>query len=228
MINNSKQKFVVSYGGGINSTAMIIWLIKNKRPIDYVIFSDTGNEVPETYQYITQHMKPYLQKHNISFVTVYNYRKISLWTRCIIRRVFPDMYKRWCTRDFKVRPIHRFYRTLKSHIIEYMGIDYGEIKRMKLSIDDHITKDYPLIDNKIDRDACIAIITQAKMPIPVKSGCFFCPYNSKERWVWLKKNHPDLYKLSEQLEKNSKHYPHMKLINLGVGSNEMCDGVCMT
>ena len=109
-----------------------------------------------------------------------------------------------------------------------MGIDYGEVKRMKLSVDDYITKDYPLIDNKIDRDGCVAIITQAKLPIPVKSGCFFCPYNNKERWTWLEDNHLDLYNLSDELEKNSKHYPKIKLINLGVGSEEMCDGVCMT
>jgi len=226
-LNKENPKYVVSYGGGVNSTAMIVWLVNNKRPIDYVVFSDTRNEVPETYQYITQHIKPYLKKHGIPFVTVYNYSKISLYSRCIIRKVFPDMYKRWCTRDFKVRPIHRFYRTLKSHIIEYMGIDYGEVKRMKPSGVNYITKDYPLIDHKIDRDACVAIITQAKLPIPVKSGCFFCPYNSKSRWAWLAQTHPDLYKLSEQLEKNSKHYPKMKLINLGMNSDEMCDGVCM-
>jgi len=226
-LNKENPKYIVSYGGGVNSTAMIIWLINNKRPIDYVVFSDTRNEVPETYQYIIQHMKPYLKKHDIPFVTVYNYSKISLYSRCIIRRVFPDMYRRWCTRDFKVRPIHRFYRTIQSHIIEYMGIDYGEIKRMKSSGVNYITKDYPLIDNKIDRDACVIIITQAKLPIPVKSGCFFCPYNNKSRWAWLGKTHPDLYKLSEQLERNSKHYPKMKLINLGMNSNEMCDGTCM-
>jgi hypothetical protein len=162
---------------------MIIFLIANKKPIDYVIFSDTGNEVPETYLYIEKHMRPYLEKYNIPFVTVYNYSKISLWSRCMIRKVFPDMYKRWCTRDFKVRPIHRFYRTLQCDIIEYIGIDWGEVKRMKPSVNDYIVKDYPLIDNKIDRDGCIAMIQQAKLPVPVKSGCFFCPYNNKGRWA---------------------------------------------
>ncbi len=110
----NESKFVVSYGGGVNSTAMIIWLITHKRPIDCVIFSDTGNEVPETYKYIERHMGPYLEKRNIPFVAVYNYSKISLWAKCMVRRVFPDTYRRWCTGDFEVRPIRRFYRTQKN------------------------------------------------------------------------------------------------------------------
>lgn len=223
------EKYIVSYGGGVNSTAMIIWLINNKKPIDYVVFADVGNEVPETYQFIEKHMKPYCEKHSIPFVTVYVKRRISLWTNCFRLRKFPSMVWRWCTRDFKVRPIHKFYKSLKCDIVEYMGIDYGEVRRMKPSIDDYITKEYPLIDNKINRDDCVEIIHNENMPIPAKSGCFFCPYNNKERWTEIKEKYTDLYKLSEQLEKNSKHYPKQKLIVLkDEGSEEMCDGVCMT
>jgi len=223
------EKYIVSYGGGVDSTAMIIWLIKNKKPIDYVVFADVGNEVPETYQFIEKYMKPYCTKQNIPFQTVYVRRKISLWTNCFRLRKFPSQIWRWCTRDFKVRPIHKFYKSLKCDIIEYMGIDYDEVRRMKPSMDDYITKEYPLIDNKISRQDCIEIIRKAGMPIPVKSGCFFCPFNNKDRWNYIKEKHPDLFKLSEQLEKNSKHYPKQKLIILkNEGSEEMCDGVCMT
>ena len=31
----------------------------------------------------------------------------------------------------KVTPIHAAYRSLKSNIYQYMGIDYGEVHRMK-------------------------------------------------------------------------------------------------
>ena len=45
----------LSYGGGINSTALAILLIENKLP-QYVpfrvLFSDTGNEKDETYNFI--------------------------------------------------------------------------------------------------------------------------------------------------------------------------------
>ena len=35
--------YVVSYGGGVNSTALVIFIIENKLPLDHVVFSDTGN-----------------------------------------------------------------------------------------------------------------------------------------------------------------------------------------
>ena len=43
---------IVSYGGGTNSTAMIIGLRDAGIPIDLIAFSDTGGERQETYEYI--------------------------------------------------------------------------------------------------------------------------------------------------------------------------------
>lgn len=224
-----REKYVVSYGGGVDSTAMILLLVKQKKPIDYVVFADTGNEVPETYKFIEKYTLPYLKKYDIPFVVVYPYKKRSLWARCFKRNVFPDTHHRWCTRDVKITPIHKFYKKLGGEIKEYIGIAYDDIRRMKPSQVKGIEKLYPLVDNKIKRDGCISIIVQEMMPIPVKSGCFFCCYNTKERWEWLKETHPDLYELSKQLEKNSKHYPKKKLIKEGYGSEDACDdGACMT
>lgn len=44
MKRESDAKYVVSYGDGINSTAMIVYLVKNNLPLDYVVFSDAGDE----------------------------------------------------------------------------------------------------------------------------------------------------------------------------------------
>lgn len=39
---------VVSFGGGTNSTAMIIGMYLHKIPIDLILFADTGGEQPHT------------------------------------------------------------------------------------------------------------------------------------------------------------------------------------
>ena len=173
-------KYIVSYGGGINSTALIVFLTKNKFPLDYVVFSDTGDEMPETYEYLDV-MEKYLKRREIPFEIVMNRRKISLSDKCLEREVIPSQVWRWCTRDFKVLPIHKFYRTLNSHVYQYMGIDYGEVHRMKPAKVDYVTNLYPLIDYKINREECINLIKKARLPIPVESGCYFCPYNNMER-----------------------------------------------
>ena len=41
---------IVSFGGGTNSTAMIIGMHQNKIPIDLILFADTGGEQPHTYE----------------------------------------------------------------------------------------------------------------------------------------------------------------------------------
>jgi 3'-phosphoadenosine 5'-phosphosulfate sulfotransferase (PAPS reductase)/FAD synthetase len=43
---------ILSFGGGVNSVALMIWLVENQQPLDEVIFADTGAEVPETYGYL--------------------------------------------------------------------------------------------------------------------------------------------------------------------------------
>lgn len=39
---------IVAFGGGVDSTAMVVGLIQEKRPIDLILFADTGGERPAT------------------------------------------------------------------------------------------------------------------------------------------------------------------------------------
>lgn len=43
---------IVSFGGGTNSTAMIIGMYLHKIPVDLILFADTGGEQPHTYEFI--------------------------------------------------------------------------------------------------------------------------------------------------------------------------------
>ena len=52
------------------------------------------------------------------------------------------------------------------------------------------TLDYPLIDLRLDRAACIAIIRQAGLPVPPKSSCWFCPYHSLQTWQHMRQEQP--------------------------------------
>ena len=45
---------VVAWGGGTNSTAMIIGMYRRNIPIDIITFSDTGGEQPLTYDFIAK------------------------------------------------------------------------------------------------------------------------------------------------------------------------------
>ena len=205
---NMVKKHIVSMGWGVNSTAMLVYLVQNDLPLDGAIFADTGGEIPETYQYIEEVGKPYLETHDIPYWTVKAPEAGTLEETCLRRKVIPSRKWRWSTRDFKVYPIHRFYgRELGGQINQYLGISYDELHRMKQNGEPDITNIYPLVDARITRSGCRLIIQEAGLAQPVRSGCYFCPFAPLSRWDWLLKTHPDLYLKSIEMEENSKHFP---------------------
>jgi hypothetical protein len=199
----------LSYGGGVNSVALMLLLLKEGLPLDEVVFADTGGEVPETYAYLDVTRK-FLAEHNVPF-TVVAKRGPGLYENAWRREVLPSAIWRWSTRDYKVAPIQRHYRSLGSHVYQYLAIAWDEIERMKDSRVDYVTNLYPLVDRKVTRADCVALIETAGLPVPPKSSCFFCPFGSLDRWRWLFENHRDLYEKAIALEEHSKHFPSQRL-----------------
>ena len=202
-------RHVLSFGGGVNSVALMVLLLRENMPLDEAIFSDTGGEVPETYEYL-EIAKDYLAERGVPLTLVAK-KGTSLYDTAWRREVFPSAIWRWSTRDFKVTPILRHYRSLGMHVNQYLAIARDEIQRMKDSRVDYVTNLFPLIDRDITRAGCIEIIQQAGLPIPQRSSCFFCPFNSVDRWRWIYDNHPELYEKAMALEENSKHFPSQRL-----------------
>ena len=63
---------VVSFGGGTNSTAMIIGMYLHKIPIDLILFADTGGEQPHTYEFI-ETFNGWMEKHGLPQITSVQY-----------------------------------------------------------------------------------------------------------------------------------------------------------
>ena len=204
-----KIHHVLSYGGGVNSVALMILLIQQNMPLDEVIFADTGGEIPETYAYIDV-TREYLRPHGVPF-TVVAKRGSDLCETAWRRQVIPSAIWRWSTRDYKVNPILRHYRTLGGHINQYLGIAWDEVIRMKNSRVDYVTNLHTLIDQRITRADCVNIIQEVGLPIPPKSSCYFCPFGTLDRWRTLFESHPDLYTKAMELEEHSKHFPSQRL-----------------
>ena len=200
---------VLSYGAGVNTTALAILLVRRKMPLDVAVFADTGAELPETYDYVDV-AREYLDRHGVELKIVRS-KSGSLYETCKRRKVIPSKIWRWSTRDYKITPIHAYYRSLGTHIYEYLGIAYDEVERMKVSKEEYITSLFPLIDRKMTRNDCVKMIRSARLSIPVKSGCFMCPFMDIPRWKSIYTNHPDLYKKAMKLEETSKHFPTQRL-----------------
>lgn len=192
----------LSYGAGVNSTAVMVIL----KP-ETLIFADTGDEHPETYEFIEGYAKPFVASYGGQFITVRNRKYRSLKDMALADRIVPARTHRWCTDKFKVRPI-REYLTEGGHLPcrQMIGIDANEQHRAKLSGQPEAENIFPLIEREIDRPGCNAIIQQAGLPVPRKSGCYFCPFQAKGQWIELKREHPELFQVAVEIERNASGF----------------------
>ena len=206
-----KNTHVLSFGAGVNTVALMVLIRREKLPLDLAVFADTGGETPGTYRTVRESQE-YLRRMGVELREVENRpRNTDLYHTSERRRVIPSAQWRWCTRDFKVRPIQRLYRQMGGHILQYMGIARDEVHRMRESRNPNVTNLYPLVERGITRQGCIDLIRKEGLPVPEKSGCYFCPFNSGERWREILERHPGLFDSAVRLEENSKHFPRQRL-----------------
>lgn len=199
---------IVSFGAGQNSTAMIILMKKKQIHITEIIFAETGNEMPETYIFLKE-FKRWCKDNKIKFVEVVS-KLGDLKKHYEEKKIIPYRMFRSCTDKFKVRPIVKYLKSKyeNKEINMFMGIAIDEKKRAEgMKNKKNIFYKFPLIDEEIDRKGCIEIIKKEGLSIPVKSGCYFCPFQTKTSWKELYKNHPELYDNSIVFEKNGRAYP---------------------
>jgi len=208
-----EERNIISYGGGQNSTAMIILMIEKKVKIDEIIFSDTGNEMPKTYEFLKV-FEQFCKKNKINFTTVKSHLG-SVREYYFENNIIPYRMFRSCSDKFKVRVINKYLKEKygKDVIINmFIGIGSDEKHRAKIVDKKNIKYFYPLIEYDIDREKCIEIIKKEFKIIPVKSGCYFCPFQPKSEWSKLLKESPELYDLSIEFEKNGRAYPEGSFI----------------
>ncbi|MEU4767733.1 phosphoadenosine phosphosulfate reductase [Actinosynnema sp. NPDC023794] len=113
--------------------------------------------------------------------------------------------RRSCTADFKIKVIGRWLRqhgaSVESPATVAIGISLDEIHRAnRRRCDPYERIEYPLLDLKLAREDCERVIASAGLPVPPRSSCFFCPFQTLDSWKRQRQNEPDLFAKSVQLE----------------------------
>ena len=217
---------IVAYGGGTNSTAMLIGLCRKQIPVDLILFSDTGGEHLHTYGYFPI-INGWLAAHGMPEITRLEYRtreglRLTLEQECLQSHSLPSIaygYKS-CSLKHKVHPQEKYCNHHPAcreawkrgeKINKFIGYDAGEGRRKKRA-EDAERKDkkynyqYPLIEWGWSRDDCIEVIRQEGLPLPGKSSCFFCPSMRPKEIRTLYHRHRDLYERAVAIEREAKPY----------------------
>ena len=182
------MKRILSFGGGLQTTALAIMVVKGELEVDEVVFADTGAEKPETYWYMENYIKPMID------ITILPSENGGLKSYCEKYRIIPSVVDKWCTRIFKVERLQKYC----GDAIQLIGFSSDEVRRSENPR--LVGKEFPLIEHNISSADCHRIIQDYGFPIPVKSSCYFCPNQRLSEWNWLKIYHPDLIKDALRLE----------------------------
>lgn len=234
---------VLSYGGGVQSNALLVLAAQGRLHFDAVYFANVGHdsENPATLNYIETVARPYAQAHGIEITDVQVTRRDGTkdtLLQAIERRqgsvVIPALVdgsgvsKRTCTVDFKVRVINRAIRQRWPGGYVRMGIGFSTDEWTRARDTDwhdrHAESEvygfwrqnyYPLLEMKLSRADCHRIISAAGLPTPPKSSCYFCPYHRRGEWVEMKQREPELFEQACRIDELLATR-HMRLQGKGV------------
>lgn len=133
------------------------------------------------------------------------------------------MLRRQCTNEYKIEQVDRAIReycelpTLRGQNIEvWKGITVDEWDRISEPEQAWKTHVYPFVGYEATREETkrltddrlmqmtrqdiVAWYNRHGLPVPPKSSCVFCPYQSDAAWIEMKENHPDDFDAACQVD----------------------------
>lgn len=204
---------IASYGGGTNSTALLVECVKRGIRVDVITFADTGGEKPHTYAYVEYFSKWLVAQGYPEIITVK--ANTTLEADCLKRNALPSLAYgfKTCSQRFKIAPQEKFFNNLEAakafwrsgrKIVRLIGYDADEPYRVREYEDKKYSNAYPLVEWNMGRDECVQSIKDAGLEQPGKSACFFCPSSQVSEIKWLQVNHPELLDRALKIESQAE------------------------
>ncbi len=222
---------VVSYGGGVNTIAVLVQLANLGVRPDAIVMADPGHEWPETYAYRDDVMGPWLAARGWPAIVVVTrkdelvHRKGGLNFETLGElsertATLPSVAygQKKCSFNYKAAP-QRWWMERQEwaqaewaagrKIIKVIGYDADEDARVRPYFNDPVENSqykpwYPLFDAEIDRAGCEALIRAAGLPVPRGSACTFCPNAHMDEWRELRDRHPALFAYAVEMSRRAE------------------------
>ncbi len=215
MRRSEHERHILALSGGKDSAALAVYMRQKYPELDLeYVFTDTGCELPETYEYLDR-IRAVL---NIDITVVKSDKSWdNYWSLFKIKKTeygnftyLPSPKNRWCTEVLKLIPydewLMKTYPNYKIH--SYVGLRADEKRDRKgfTSTKTNIIPHYPFIEDGCNYNDIKYLLNQSGLGFPdyykwrSRSGCYFCFYQTKKEWLGLYENHPVLYKKACQYE----------------------------
>ena len=202
MKKRKQRKYVVLLSGGKDSTAMLLRLIEEKRPIDLILFCDTGLEFPQMYEHLKQ-VEEYIgmpivilkAPHSFEYyLAEYNPKRKNPQLLQYRGNSWAGPKNRWCTAMLKIRITKAYLREMRNQyeVIEYVGIAADESRRVR-------ERCYPLVEWGMTEADCLAYCYERGFywgglyELFSRVSCWCCPLQSLNELRKLYEHFPNLW-----------------------------------
>jgi Phosphoadenosine phosphosulfate reductase family len=223
-VRDTEARHIVPVSGGKDSSALAVYLRQRNPEVRFeYIFSDTGVELPETYDYLDRLESVLgIEIARISAMEEFDVEAkpgrsafdVALYEH--FAGFLPSPRARWCTRIMKIAPFERFVGSDRAY--SYIGIRADEnrqgylgtggagAKPVVISERPNVTPVYPYKDDGVGLEDVGRILESAGLGLPEyyewrsRSGCYFCFYQQIGEWQGLKERHPELFERAKAYE----------------------------
>lgn len=204
-----EKKYIVALSGGKDSTAMLLRLLEESRPVDLILFCDTGLEFPQMYDHIRQ-LEEYIQRPITVLRAEHSFEYYFFEYHPTRKNPELEQYdgmswagprNRWCTGVLKERIVKKYLSELRRQydVVEYIGIASDELKRVR-------DKCYPLVDWGMTEADCLSFCYDRGFhwgglyDIFKRVSCWCCPLQSLAELRKLWKHFPELWKRLKEMD----------------------------
>lgn len=239
---------IVSFGGGVNSTALLIGLRERDEIPDAILFADTGGEKPATYEHV-ERVDEWCKASGMPPITRVSYSTSahdSLESECHANETLPSKAFGFggCSQKWKRYPMDRwvdnYMETNRAweciytrkgalgafvpQVIRLIGIHAGETRRGKIPDDLKFTYRFSLREWNWSQAECEAACLRILGYVPDKSECFYCPSMKKREVIQLSISHPDLFERAVAMERQAVESGNLMTVK-GLGRHWTWEGL---
>lgn len=214
-MENKPLFFVCSLSGGKDSSAMLLRLLEENRPVDMILFCDTGLEFPDMYAHIDK-LEKYIGRPITRIRAEYSFE--YYFSNAPIKRGNPEKFReqfgedyngygwmgpkmRWCTNRLKDQPREQFLRSLreKYDIRQYVGIAADEKYRLERKNNQRFECIHPLVEWNMTEADCLQYCKELGFDWNGlydrfrRVSCWICPLQSLLELRKLWEFYPELW-----------------------------------
>jgi hypothetical protein len=183
-------------GGGVQSAAIAALIVLGNVPKpDLAVIVDTEREQSTTWEYMDSVITPALQSVGVTLTRVRKsvFAKVDLYGGAegdtLLMPVFTNQsgdagkLSAYCSTEWKRRVVERWATAQGATQVDtWLGISTDEMRRVQKQGRGKWRNRYPLIEQKMNRGDCVALVERMGWRKPPRSSCWNCPNHTAEEW----------------------------------------------